>query len=319
MKKAGVSSEAQTSQHDIVRLSLEKSGVKDNYPDVANMVIRWYDQGCDPYDLATLKHNGAGKQVVLLYQANVFADILKFCVTLQSKHRSMTPDDKIHAGRVLMGTCLFNNNMIADIFSMSTATITTWKLKRPDNFPMKRLGGMLGVDAVPLILSWWEQRINEPGKKNTGWLLTRASQEGATWPAIARLIGMTVQDAKKAASDEKGTPVNVNITIETNDRSSSATTSKISSEGHHSRSSVSSAEQYSADKPGESLISAPIPVTEDNDAFAPAVYLASDDEANDINAGLSDTPEDGVHTGSEGNLREGTEGSERGTHPFFLA
>lgn len=300
--------------------ALNNIKVYDDYPEVHKLVLRWLDHDVDVDELTELKHNGAGKQVVLKYPAHIFMDCIRLAIKVHSIRSTFDNREKSDVARVLMGTCLFNNNNIATILSVSRGTVVAWSPGRPEVFPMQRLGGELTVEALNLILSWWTELLKSPNSTSKGWLLDRAYKEGATWPVIARLTGKTVQQAKKAAENtDKETPVVVNVSLEASDLRDAARSTEPRAEGHPVGSGESRAEYDEPDVEGESLLRPPSSAAGNADAFAPAVYLASDDEADAGDAGHADAPEDGLHAGDEGPVGEGTGAAERGVHPFLLA
>lgn len=316
------SSEQMTSPRDQVRAALSNVKVFEEYPEVHRLVLRWYEDSLQVEDMAELKHNGAGKQVVLKYPANIFMDVIRYAIKVSSLRKSYDPRTKSDVARVLMGTCLFNNNNLATLLGVSRGTVVAWSPGRPEKFPMQRLGGELTVESLHLILAWWDELSQAPNLKANGWLLRRAAEEGMTWPVIARLTGQTVQQAKKASldiTDKEGEKVVINVSLEASDQSGLARESAARTEGHLAGGSEGSPERDEPDEQGESLLRAPSSVSGDDAAFAPAVYLASDDEADDGHAGHADAPEDGLSSGDEGSEREGTGGTDRGVHPFLLA
>lgn len=318
--ETAASSEQTTSPRDQMRKALSNTGIFTSYPEVHKMVLRWFEDTTLVEDLAELKHNGAGKQVVLKYPAHVFMDCIRYAITSYGMRLSFDNRTKSDVARVLMGTCLFNNNNIATILGVSRGTVVAWSPGRPEKFPMQRLGGELTIEALNLILAWWEELIRTPNSTPNGWLLARAYKQGATWPVIARLTGQTVQQAKKVAENtDKENSVVVNVSLEASDPGNPPRVTEPRAEGHPARSSESRPEFDEPDEPGESLLRPPSSVTGNDDAFAPAVYLASDHEADAGDAGHPDAPEDGLSEGDEGPVGEGTGAAERGVHPFLLA
>lgn len=314
------SSEQTTSPRELMKKALANMRVFDDYPEVHKLVLRWYEDSLDVEELTELKHNGAGKQVVLKYPAHCFMDIIRYAIKVYGVRRTFDNREKSDVARILMGTCLFNNNNIATILSVSRGTVVAWSPGRPEKFPMQRLGGELTIESLNLILAWWEELVRTPTGTPNGWLLARAFKEGATWPVIARLTGQTVQQAKKAADNtDKENPVVINTSLKASDPGDTPRVAKPRAEGHPSGGGESRPQHDDPDEQGESLLRPPSSVSGDGDAFAPAVYLASDHEADAGDAGHADAPEDGLHTGDEGAEREGTGGTERGVHPFLLA
>jgi hypothetical protein len=318
---SAASSEQTTSPHETAKKALNSLKVFETYPEVYRLVLKWHEPGLDTGEMAELKHNGAGKQVVLKYPAHVFMDIIRYAITVSTTRRTMDSRVKGDVARVLMGTCLFNNNNLATLLGVSRGTVVAWSPGRPETFPMQRLGGELTPESLHLILAWWEELTKAPNTVPNGWLLRRAVEEGATWPVVARLTGQTVQQAKKAAeaNTDKEEKVVVNVSLEASDQSRAPRNTGSGAEGHPAGGSVGDPAVDEPDEQGESLLRAPSSVAGDDAAFAPAVYLASDHEADDGDAGHADAPEDGLSSGDEGAGGEGTGGTERGVHPFLLA
>lgn len=320
---SAASSEQTTSPRDQIRSALNNVRVFQDYPEVHRIVLRWYDQDLNVEELAELKHNGAGKQVVLKYPAHIFMDVIRYAIKVSGLRKEFDTRTKSDVARVLMGTCLFNNNNLAVLLGVSRGTVVAWSPGRPENFPMQRLGGELTVESLHLILAWWEELTQAPNLKANGWFLRRAAEQGMTWPVIARLTGQTVQQAKKASLDlidkDGGEQVVINVNLEASDQGDIAREPEPRAEGHLAGGSEGGPELDEPDEQGESLLRAPSSVAGDDAAFAPAVYLASDHEADDGDAGHADAPEDGLSAGDEGAEREGTGGTDRGVHPFLLA
>lgn len=315
-----VSSEQTTSPLETAKKALNNAKVFDDYPEVHKLVLKWYSPELDVDEMADLKHNGAGKQVVLKYPAHLFMDIIRYAIKVSTLRKSMDQRVKSDVARALMGTCLFNNNNLATLLGVSRGTVVAWSPGRPEAFPMQRLGGELTVESLHLILAWWEELAAAPTMQPNGWLLRRAVDEGATWPVIARFTGQTVQQAKKAADNtDKENPVVINVNLESSDQSRAPRNTDSGTEGHPAGGSDRRTPVDEPDEQGESLLRPPSSVVGDNAAFAPAVYLASDDEADDGDAGHADAPEDGVPAGDTGSVGEGTGAAERGVHPFLLA
>jgi hypothetical protein len=320
---SAASSEQTTSPREQIRATLSNIKIFQDYPEIHRVVLRWYEKDLQVEDLAELKHNGSGKQVVLKYPAHVFMDVIRYAIKVSGLRKEFDARTKSDVARVLMGTCLFNNNNLAVLLGVSRGTVVAWSPGRPENFPMQRLGGELTVESLHLILAWWEEMVQAPNLKANGWFLRRAAEQGMTWPVIARLTGQTVQQAKKASLEmidkEGGDQVVINVNLEAGNQGNVARETIPSAEGHPVGGSESSPERDEPDEQGESLLRAPSSVAGDDAAFAPAVYLASDHEADDGDAGHADAPKDGLSEGDEGAVREGTGGTERGVHPFLLA
>lgn len=318
-----VSSVLTTSLRSQVKSALFATRVGEQYPEMAKAILRWYAKDLGDNELAELKHNGAGKQVVLKYTSAAFMDIIMFANKVAVERYNYTPEQKQEAGRLLIATCLFNHNNVGTLLGVSRSTVLKWSAARPDKFPMQRLGGEISTEALNLILGWWQLLVARPGLMPEGRLLTQAHGRGASWPVIARLTGQTVQQAKRAAvlTEENAVVVNVHVnsTAEAGHPAEPARSAGFRAEGHLAGGSEDRPELHHPDEPSESLLREAAPVAGDDPAFAPAVYLASDDEADDGDAGHADAPEDGVPAGDEGREREGTGSTERGVHPFLLA
>ena len=327
--EAEASSESVTSRrkgsvdaYEVVKHALIATRLNDSYPELTRTILAWYGTEDEVSRLAQVRKNGAGKQVIFTYEANVFLDVMKLALRCSLQSKELDKTNKQYYAHILMGTCMFNIANVADILTTSRTAVMMWGAQRPGTFPMDRLGGTFDIEALPLLMGWWETRMQQPNSEPDGWLLKKAKDTGVSFPTLARFIGLSIQATKKAvesAETRKGprSDVVINIGIAAASRTTDdAGDAPASPEGHLAGGGESGPEVGEADFEADSLLAPPILVG-DGDAFAPAAYRASEYEADAGDAGHGDAPEDGLHEGSEGGLRKREDRPHRGVHPFF--
>lgn len=321
--EAAASSHSMTSQREsVLRLALSETNFRKQSPILNDVLLKWYGGEDEVADLVEVKRNGAGKQVVFKYSPSVFIEIMRLAVACYENRATYTKFEKQHYAHILMGTCMFNLDHVGMILGVPRTRVMMWGAQRPESFPMTRLGGFFELEAMPLMMAWWNLRVQQPNGDPDGWLLRRALATGMSVSTLARFAGMTVANTKKAVeeAEKNKEPVgDITININAGDHLGAPRESEPSVDGHPEDGGVDD-DPVVGDLDGDeggSLLAPPAPVDAGLDAFAPAVYLAPNDEADGGDVGLADTHPDGLHEGDEGGDGERQERADRGVHPFF--
>jgi len=294
---------------DYIRFALARVN-RQLYPAVHGIVKAWLAD--DVKDLYALRRNGAGVQIVFAYPSTVYEETLKLYVETFHRRESMDRHERRAVSTVLVATGLINLSMLPYLFGVGRSTTQSWKVPRPENFPLKRLGGELPVGASVPLLNWWKARMEYPESAHGGHI-KEAIAAGASWPVVARFTERTVAAAKKAKeTSEKGPELVVTV-----DHRSAAREAVANPGGRAEDSRQSGAEHDFAgftDEPQFSLVPAPV---DGGDAYKSAADLLAQHEADAGDAGHADAPETGFFEGFEVDRREREGGADRGTHPFL--
>lgn len=283
---------------------------KQLYPALRNTVLSWVAE--DVSHLYALRRNGNGVQIVYSYPSTVYMEVLKLYVETYHRRDNMNRHDKRAIATCMVATGLVNLSMLPYLFGVGRSTIQSWKIPKPERFPLKRLGGDLPVPAVPALLDWWNYRMDNPESAH-GQYIKAAVAAGASWPVVARFTARTVASAKKA----KETTEKEETLVVTVDHSSPAREA-VANPGGRAEDGLQSGADHDftgfGDEPLFELVPAPV---DGGDAYQSAADLLAQHETDAGDAGQPDASEAGLFAGFEVDRREREGSADRGTHPFL--